>query len=160
MKKSKCGPVSKFSTEEDTLLIQLVNSLPEDSWQEISTHFSGKTPKQCRNRWCNYVNPILKHGDWDTYEELVILQKYEEYGPKWAAISACLPNRSPNDIRYHWIQLTGGDSDQNISKLVEVSEKHPQMQKKDEEKLTANAKEELPDLKDIDSILQFDIEWI
>lgn len=117
--KNKRGSMPKFSEEEDQLLIKLVNELPENSWKQISTTLKTKTAKQCRDRWRNYANPILKHGDWSIEEEIIILQKYEEIGSKWSQMMEFLPNRSSNEIRYRWVRMTNNTEENNQLILAE-----------------------------------------
>lgn len=115
----KNGPAPKFSPEEDHLLVKLVELFSPDSWKLIAEQFENKTAKQCRDRWINYANPKLRHGNWDLEEDVLILSKFKELGPKWSQMGILLPDRSSNDIRYRWIKLTGDNKEINDEILEE-----------------------------------------
>jgi hypothetical protein len=58
-----------------------------------------RNPRQCRERWTNYVNPLLKQGNW-TYEEDRLLEaKFARYGTKWKTIAQFFTNRSDISLR-------------------------------------------------------------
>lgn len=105
----KRGPIPKFTDSDDEKLVVLVNTMPPNSWKEISRHFRDKTAKQCRDRWNNYANPQLKHGSWTNEEDQLILDKVKEMGSAWSAIASLFDNRSPNDVRYRYVQLSKGE---------------------------------------------------
>lgn len=115
--KRKCGAQTRFSAEDDEKLINLVHILGITSWRSIASNFENKTPKQCRDRWNNYANPGLNHGDWKQSEDQLILSKYEEFGAKWLKIATFLKCRSPNDTRYRWLKL-------NAEKKAKTKKKH------------------------------------
>lgn len=117
--KRKRGSPPKFTCYDDEMLIKLVREMPGCSWVSIASCMKNKTPKQCRDRWNNYANPDLKHGKWTTEEEIILLQKYNDIGPKWSEMMKCLPGRSSNDIRYQWLKLTNGEDELNQIILAE-----------------------------------------
>lgn len=136
----KRGPIPKFTDEDDCKLVSLVHSFPPNSWKEIAKQFQDKTAKQCRDRWNNYANPQLKHGDWDPAEDSLIIQKVNELGSAWSTISAHFINRSPNDVRYRWVQLTKGDKEKSIDQAYDYvpssAERSPKEAPKEELKKT------------------------
>ena len=73
-------------------------------WKKISKRLSKilkkhKTPKQCRDRWLNYVNPSLKNEKLseDELQKLFALQK--KLGNKWSKISKEFPEKSENLLK-------------------------------------------------------------
>ena len=42
---------NKWSKNEDKLLLDLTEKYEEKNWEDIATHFEGKSPKQCFSRW-------------------------------------------------------------------------------------------------------------
>lgn len=53
----------------------------------------GKTPKKCRERYNNHLNPSINRDDWNPPEEALLLQLQREVGNRWAEISRKLPGR-------------------------------------------------------------------
>lgn len=95
---------NKFTPEEDKKLLQLVNTYGTNSWPTIASLMgTNRNQRQCRERWKNYVNPDLENGQPWTYEDdQLLVQKYEELGPKWNKIAKFFHNRSDNSIRNRW----------------------------------------------------------
>jgi hypothetical protein len=70
----------------------LVNLLPKKSkakpdemkvnWGDFSKDLPGRSAKQCRDRWQNYLRPGLKKGGWTTQEECTIKGLHCEMGSK------------------------------------------------------------------------------
>lgn len=53
------------------------------NWLEIAhTMGNGRSAKQCRDRWQNYLRPGLKKGQWTKAEEIQIMEMYHSMGPK------------------------------------------------------------------------------
>jgi len=56
---------SPWSEEEDLVLKKTVEGLGDKHWTAVANsynkHFTGKerTPKQCRERWKNYLDPAI-----------------------------------------------------------------------------------------------------
>lgn len=98
-------PKSKFTPEEDIQLVQLILSRQDHDWSWIADQMPGRNPRQCRERWTNYLNPNLNHGEWTDEEDKIILEKRETYGAKWAVIASYLNGRSGNDVRNRWLML-------------------------------------------------------
>ena len=68
---------------EDEYLLQLIEVLQPKKWTHIAKElntalYNGqkiKTPKQCRERWHNHLNPDLKKGNWTLDEDIYILEQ-------------------------------------------------------------------------------------
>ncbi|EAY03723.1 Myb-like DNA-binding domain containing protein [Trichomonas vaginalis G3] len=95
----------KFTEEEDLKLQQLVMRYGAKDWIRISQLMITRNPRQCRERWNNYINPALRTDPWSPEEDMLLDQKYAEYGPKWNKISKFLKNRSDNNIRNRWMMI-------------------------------------------------------
>jgi hypothetical protein len=95
----------KFTEAEDTRLIYLVKIHGSRDWGVVARHMLGRTTRQCRERWSNYLNPELKTTPWTDTEDAQLLARYQEFGTQWQAIAICLPGRSRNDIKNRWFHL-------------------------------------------------------
>lgn len=91
-----------FSIEEDDMLINLVKEYGDKSWRTISKHMPNRSTRQCRERYRNYLSPEIKNGPWTAEEDLLLEQKYLEYGPKWATIAHFFKTRSDVNIKNRW----------------------------------------------------------
>ena len=69
------------------------------NWGAISDHVPGRTPKQCRERWINHMDPSIKKGEWSNAEDVLIIKKQAELGNKWSLISKMLPGRTENAVK-------------------------------------------------------------
>jgi hypothetical protein len=95
------GPILrlKFSAEEDGLLVRLVRQFGAKNWMKIAAVLGNRNPRQCRERYNNYLDPHLRQGAWTREEDELLLLKYAEYGCKWNKIGKFFVNRSDIALR-------------------------------------------------------------
>ena len=92
----------KFTQEEDELLKELVEKLGVRKWDQIAQHVPGRTGRQCRDRYRNYLVPGYFNGQWTEEEDNLIRQKFAELGPRWSTMKAYFTNRSANALKNRW----------------------------------------------------------
>ena len=92
----------KFTKQEDAILLEQVNKLGAKKWNTIAQALPGRTSRQCRDRFMNYLNNSLVNGPWTEDEDILLEQKYEEYGPQWSFITTFFKGRSSNNIKNRW----------------------------------------------------------
>jgi hypothetical protein len=95
----------KFSKAEDALLRRLVDVHGETDWALIATQIPNRTPRQCRERFHNYISPTLNNGPWTAAEEVLLDAKVREMGPRWAEIARSFHGRSDVNVKNHWTAM-------------------------------------------------------
>ena len=102
---SKAKPEKKthkrcnFTQEEDTYLRFLVSKYGENSWALISSFMPHRNVRQCRERWFKYLSPTVKNNEWTEQEDMLLVQKRKELGPKWKEISKFFDGRTDINIK-------------------------------------------------------------
>jgi hypothetical protein len=61
-----------------------------------------RTPKQCRERWNNQLNPKINKGPWTLEEDIMLVRKQRQLGNRWAEISRFLPGRTDTLVKNRW----------------------------------------------------------
>jgi hypothetical protein len=98
-------PKNKFTPEEDMRLKEIIRNGACEDWAAVASHFPDRNPRQCRERWNNYVNPAVMKLPWTPMEDFLLEQKYAELGPKWQIIAKFFPTRSKNYVKNRWLTI-------------------------------------------------------
>lgn len=92
----------RWLPEEDTRLKWAVSVYGPRGWKNIATHVPGRSDVQCRERWCNVLDPSVKIDDWSAEEDAKLEELVVKYGRhRWAAVGAEL-GRTDNQCFRHW----------------------------------------------------------
>lgn len=91
-----------FTPQEDEKLKKLVSIFGTKNWRIVAASLLGRTPKQCRDRYTNYLVPGFFKGEWSKDEDLLLAQTFSAYGPKWSILKNFFPHRSCNSIKNRW----------------------------------------------------------
>jgi hypothetical protein len=103
-----------FKQEEDQLITSFVQENGTRSWPKITRILPHRTPKQCRERWFNNLDPSVVKDPWTCEEDRMIFEAYITHGPKWSVIAHELPGRTDNAIKNRW--------NASISKRMRIAE--------------------------------------
>jgi len=60
---------------------------------------SGRSGKQCRERWRNHLSPGIRKDAFTTEEDRIILRMVKDVGTKWSLMAKALPGRTDNAIK-------------------------------------------------------------
>lgn len=94
-----------FTKKEDQLLTIAAIKFNQESWSNIAKCVPGKTPKQCRDRWVNYLQTPLNLGPWNEKEDKLLVSLVNKFGTHWSKMKAAFPNRSTNSLKNRWYWL-------------------------------------------------------
>lgn len=96
----KCG---RWNVDEDKQLKVAVSVYGPKLWKVIATHVSGRTEVQCRERWCNVLDPSLVSAEWTAEEDQRLEAATEKYGlHRWSAVAIDLSPRTDNQCWRRW----------------------------------------------------------
>ena len=73
-------------------------------WADLAPQLPGRTGKQIRDRWVNYLNPAINHLPFSREDDLLLWQGHKEHGKRWVEISVKIfhSTRSENHIKNRW----------------------------------------------------------
>lgn len=97
----------KFSPDDDDKLKAAVARLGESDWNAVAAEVPGRTSRQCRDRWKKYLKDEYMNPPWTPEEDLILEQKYNELGPKWATIAKFFNMRTDNNVKNRWVTRGG-----------------------------------------------------
>lgn len=151
--KRKQGAQSKFTENTDNRLRELVGKFGTEAWEIISRHMYNKSPKQCKDRWTNYLDPAIKRDPWEADEDQRLTALVDDIGPRWKDIATHFGTRTPSDVRFRYLKLM-----RNMKKFPNTfhnsSAQSPQQK---EEEDTSEKDENLIFISSLDSRNQFSL---
>ena len=96
----------KWTLEEDLTVGIALKIFGKKKWSNIAYFLSGRTDIQCRERFCNILDPSLQDCEWSKSEDLKLLIMFEKYGNKWSKIAKNFGNRTDNMCWRRWKYLS------------------------------------------------------
>ena len=103
----------RFTPTEDDKLRSIVGQQKTPNWSTVAGMMEGRTPRQCKERWFNYLSPTISNEKWSEDEDKLLMKMYNESGPKWVRIAMHFPNRTDINIKNRWLTLTRKNIYQN-----------------------------------------------
>ncbi|EAS07646.1 Myb-like DNA-binding domain protein (macronuclear) [Tetrahymena thermophila SB210] len=88
-----------WTADEDEKLIYWVQQYGPYKWSQCSELITGRSGKQCRERWFNNLNPNVKKGNWTQEEDNAIFRGYLSHGSSWSKIAKNLEGRTENSVK-------------------------------------------------------------
>ena len=134
----------KFTQEEDTKLCQLVNQYGAKKWDQIAKMMPGRTGRQCRDRYRNYLIPGFFNGQWSQEEDELLHEKFNQMGRQWARMMQFFPGRSANSLKNRWnyfVCRLNQEQKQNQNSTNQQDDKNDKIDKNKNEELDIPVKE-------------------
>jgi hypothetical protein len=103
--KQKAQQKFKFTPEEDNILKEQVLQMGEINWNEVAKHIKGRSGRQCRERWINYLRPQINNAPFTPEEDLKLETLVNSLGKKWSLIAQHFPQRTDVSIKNRYIRL-------------------------------------------------------
>jgi hypothetical protein len=118
-----------FTEDEDAVILTARRPGFSKAWSDIAKRLPGRTARQCRDRWLNYLSPEIASEPWTPEEDQLLVEKINEMGDHWTWMTPFFNARSENDIKGRWYSrlqfeavcdgrrfiLTGTDSNRRFS---------------------------------------------
>ncbi|ETW07467.1 hypothetical protein, variant 1 [Aphanomyces invadans] len=93
-----------WTPEEDAKLRTLVAE-GRKNWGQVASHIPGRTSKQCRERWCNHLDPNINKGNYTREEDQLIVDMQAKLGNRWSVIAQQLSGRTEDAVKIRWKSL-------------------------------------------------------
>eukprot|EP00300_Choanocystis_sp_HF-7_P015116 c18939_g1_i3.p1 GENE.c18939_g1_i3~~c18939_g1_i3.p1 ORF type:complete len:180 (-),score=27.87 c18939_g1_i3:425-964(-) len=97
-----------WTQEEDFALQTIITSMAKahSTWRAAADALGNtKTPRQCRERWRNVLDPSINRGLWTPEEDRLLCEKVRELGQKWAAIANFISGRTGTSVKNRYFSL-------------------------------------------------------
>ena len=91
-----------FTVDEDARLLDIMIKQRFINWEQVASSLGGRSSRQCRERWVNYLNPSIRTDPWNEAEDQLLLEKVNELGRCWSMIGKFFNGRSENDVKNRW----------------------------------------------------------
>lgn len=85
---------SAFTPEEDKIIKEFVQKNGPKTWKQLSHILAGRTPRQIRERYKNYLDPDVHFCEFTDEEDLKLLNLASVYQKKWCKLREHFPNRT------------------------------------------------------------------
>lgn len=95
-------PRKVFTEDEDNILRQIMTTETFVTWELVAQKLYGRTARQCRDRWLNYLSPNVRKSPWTVEEDKLLIDKINELGTHWSSIAKYFDGRSDNHIKNRW----------------------------------------------------------
>jgi hypothetical protein len=104
----KAPRTGRWTQDEDDNLKEAAEKYRGQNWEAVSMLVPSRTPRQCRDRWRNALDPsvdmaMARTGHWTAEEDIKLKKAVQKYGGKnWTAIAEMVPDRRSTQCWGRW----------------------------------------------------------
>lgn len=103
--KAKNASRQMWGRDEDAALLSIVQERGKSKWGLVAEELrkrlpqSAKTGKQCRERYRNYLDPLITKKEWTKSDKAVFLLLHSQFGNRWGQIAKYFLGRSDISLK-------------------------------------------------------------
>lgn len=79
-----------------------IDSVVRGGWRAVADDVGSRNPRQCRERYLNYIDSSVDRRPLKPHEKQLIREKQAELGNSWATIAKLLPGRSADIVKNYF----------------------------------------------------------
>lgn len=125
----------KWTLFEDVKLVLYLEYFGKGKWCTISKKFSNRTDVQIRERWCNILDPHLKHSSrWYPEEDEILIKEASLNNFKWSQIATKFKGRTDNQCsrRYKTLITRNFRKLESKKRIIKMEKKEKMEEKIDD----------------------------
>ncbi|KAJ1289461.1 hypothetical protein BS78_02G166000 [Paspalum vaginatum] len=97
-----------WTGDEDAQLERLVateHGFRDCDWGRVASHLPGRSPRQCRDRWCHYLARHIYHRPFTVSDDDELAHLYVRHVGRWRDMSRDVYGRTSSVLRHRWREI-------------------------------------------------------